>query len=146
MSPHDVFEQVVSLEKDLADFYQELGRIEQLKAFADTFSFMTDHSANHAARIEKRAAAIKLPVLNTGPMNELHLRLKTSLRERINHEKDTKMVLQMLAQTEEVFGQLYQAIAVHYRKLAETYTDIADQFETLSNEEYRHRDYILDGS
>ena len=146
MSPHDVFERVVSLEKDLADFYQELGRSERLKAFADTFSFMTDHSANHAARIEKRAAAFELPVLNTGPMSELHLRLKTSLRKRINHEKDTKMVLQMLAQTEEVVGQLYQAIATHYRKLAETYADIADQFETLSHEEYGHRDYILDDS
>ena len=105
---------------------------------------MADHSANHAARIEKRAAAIELPALNTRPINELHERLKTSLREQIDNEKDENKILRNLAQTEEVVGQLYQSIADHYRQLANAYADIADQFETLSREEFSHRDYILE--
>ncbi|MGD9330822.1 MAG: ferritin family protein [Desulfobacterales bacterium] len=144
MTPQEVLNLVVSLERDLADFYQEIGRKERLKPFADIFSFMTDHSANHAVRIEERAAAIELPTLNTWPMKELHQRLKTSLREQIEAEEDPQSVLRKLAQTEEIVGQLYQSLADHYRHLAKTYTDIADQFETLSREEFHHRDVILE--
>lgn len=41
-------------------------------------------------------------------------------------------------------GQLYQSIADHYRKLAETCNVVSNQFETLATEEFGHRDYILD--
>jgi regulator of replication initiation timing len=143
MTPHQVFNLVADLETDLADFYQEIGRIENLKPYADIFSFMTDHSQNHARRIESVAASIDLPVLNTDPINELHRRLKSSLLEQIRDEKDVDTVMHRLARTEETIGQLYQSIADHYRRLAVAYTAVADQFETLSGEEFGHRDYIL---
>jgi hypothetical protein len=143
MTPHEVFELVVALETDLADFYLEMGQIERLKPFADIFSYMTDHSQSHARQIDKAAATINLPLLNTEPINELHQRLKSSLHEQILEEKDEKTVMRRLAQTEEVVGQLYQSIADHYRKLAASYTAVAEQFETLATEEFQHRDYIL---
>jgi len=143
MTPHQVFERVVALESDLADFYLEMGHSERFKPFADTFSFMTDHSQNHARQIDSAAASINLPVLNIDPINELHRRLKSSLLEQIRDEQDEKTVMRLLAQTEETIGMLYQSIANHYRKLAVAYTAVADQFETLSKEEFGHRDYIL---
>ena len=144
MTPREVFDLAISLEEDLADFYQQIGRMEDLKPFADIFSFMTDHSADHAARIQGMAAEAVLPALNTAPMKDLHERLKSSLLEKIQHEKDPTAVMQLLARTEETIGQLYQSIANHYRRLAVAYTSVADQFETLSEEEFGHRDYILD--
>ena len=142
MTPRQVLDLAVALEKDLADFYQELGGIDRLRPLADIFSFMADHSANHAARIE--GATVDWPVLNPDPINALHHRLKTSLREQIRNETDQKTVLDKLARTEEIIGQLYASIANHYRKLAASCTAVADQFETLAEEEYGHRDYILE--
>ena len=84
------------------------------------------------------------PVLNPDPINALHHRLKTSLREQIENETDQKTVLDKLARTEEIIGQLYASIADHYRKLAASCRAVADQFETLAEEEYGHRDYILE--
>ena len=143
MTPHQVFELVVALETDLADFYLEMGQSERFRSFADIFSFMTDHSQSHARQIDKVAATLDIPVLNTDPINELHRRLKSSLIEEIKDEKDEQMVMRRLAQTEETIGQLYQSMADHYRKLAVSFTAVADQFESLSKEEFGHRDYIL---
>ena len=144
MTPRQVLDLAVALEKDLADFYQEIGGIDRLRPLADIFSFMADHSANHAARIEGITATVDWPVLNPDPINALHHRLKTSLREQIGNETDQKTVLDKLARTEEIIGQLYASIADHYRKLAASCTAVADQFETLAEEEYGHRDYILE--
>lgn len=144
MTPRQLFEKVVALETDLADFYLEIGQIEHLKPLADIFSFMTDHSQEHARQIDRVAAAIDMPELDTDPINELHQRLKSSLLEQIRDEKDKDTIIRKLAQTEDVIGQLYQSIAAHYRKLATAYTAVADQVETLSKEEFGHRDYIND--
>jgi hypothetical protein len=144
MTPRQVFELVVSLENDLADFYQEIGQVERLKPFADIFSFMTDHSASHADRIEKMASATEWPVLNTAPIKELHERLKSSLGEQIRQEEDNAAVMQLLARTEDVIGQLYQSVAEHYQRLSDAYAAVAAQFGKLSSEEFGHRDYILE--
>ena len=143
MSPRELFRLIVDLENDLADFYQEIGQTEHLKAFADIFSFMADHSQRHARRIEGMAASFNLPALNIEPVKELHRRLKSSLQAQIQKEKDEDRAMRQLAHTEEVVGQLYQSMADHYRKLAGAHADLADQLEELSREEYSHRDYIL---
>ena len=143
MTPRELFQLIADLENDLADFYQELGQVKHLRPFADVFSFMADHSQRHARRIETMAAGIDLPVLNVAPVEELHRRLKTSLHAKILEARDEDRALRQLAHTEEVVGQLYQSMADHYRKLAGTYADFADQLEELSREEYNHRDYIL---
>ncbi len=143
MSPRELFRLIIDLETDLADFYQELGQAEQLKAFADIFTFMADHSQGHARRIEALARDIDLPVLNVAPVKELHRRLKASLQAQIQNEKDEDRALRQLAHTEEVVGQLYQSMADHYRRTAGAYEELADQLEELSKEEYSHRDYIL---
>ena len=142
MTPHQVFDLVVALETDLADFYLEIGQIERLKPFADIFSFMTDHSQNHARQIDKAAALIELPELNTAPIETLHQRIKASLQETILQEEDTDKVMAELARAEEIIGTLYQSIAAHYRNRISAYKKIADQFDQLSTEEFDHRDYI----
>ena len=144
MTPRHILELVVLMERDLADFYQDVGRIDRLTPFADIFSFMTDHSATHAAQIEKTANTLTWPALDTEPIKALHRRIKSSLREQILDETEETAVLKKLARTEEIIGQLYQSIAEHYRKLSESCTAVAEQFEKLSQEEYGHRDYILD--
>jgi hypothetical protein len=143
MTPRLVLDLAVALERDLADFYQDIGRIDRLKPFADIFSFMVDHSANHAVQIEKAANSLEWPALNTEPIKALHQRIKSSLREQIRNETDEKTVRDELARTEEIVGQLYQSIAAHYHRLAASCTKVAEQFEALSREEYDHRDYIL---
>ena len=134
----------VTLEKDLADFYQELGRRDRLKPYADIFSFMADHSAGHADQIQQAAGALSWRVLDMEPITALHARLKSSLREEIQSEGDHSAVLAKLARTEEIIGQLYQTIAGHYRSRAAACTAVADIFEQLAREEFDHRDYILE--
>lgn len=111
MTPRQVLDLAVALERDLADFYQQIGGIDHLRPLADIFSFMADHSANHAARIEGAAGTVVWPVLNPDPINALHHRLKTSLGGQIRSETDEKTVLDNLARTEEIVGQLYASIA-----------------------------------
>jgi hypothetical protein len=142
MTQRQLFELVVTLEKDLADFYQKIGQIERLKPFADIFSYMTDHSHNHARQIERAAASMDLPELNIAPIETLHRRIKESLQEKILHEDDSDRVLAQLARAEEIIGTLYQSIASHYRNHASVYADIARQFDQLSEEEMAHRDFI----
>jgi DNA phosphorothioation-dependent restriction protein DptG len=142
MTPRQVFELVIALETDLADFYLEIGQIERLKPFADIFSYMTDHSQNHARQIDKAAALIELPELNTAPIETLHQRIKASLRDKILQEEDPEKILGELARAEEIIGTLYQSIAAHYRKRISAFTKIADQFDQLSTEEFAHRDFI----
>ncbi|MCB2170760.1 MAG: hypothetical protein KQI78_24125 [Deltaproteobacteria bacterium] len=144
MTQQQVFELVVALEKDLADFYQKIGQIERLKSFADIFSYMTDHSHNHALQIERAAASIDLPELNIAPIETLHRRIKESLQEQILREDDNDKIMAQLARAEEIIGTLYQSIASHYRKRAATYSQIAEQFDQLYEEELAHRDYIND--
>ncbi len=132
MTPRELFQLIAELENDLADFHQELGQVKHLRPFADVFSFMADHSQRHARRIETMAAGIDLPVLNVVPVEELHRRLKTSLHAQILEARDEDRALRQLAHTEEVVGQLYQSMADHYRQLAGTYADVADQLEELS--------------
>ena len=142
MTQRQLFELVVALEKDLADFYQKIGQIERLKPFADIFSFMTDHSYNHALQIERAAASINLPELNIAPIETLHRRIKESLQDQILQENDNDKVLAQLARAEEIIGTLYQSIASHYRNHASVYAAIAQQFDQLSEEEMAHRDVI----
>jgi rubrerythrin len=144
MTPQALFKLIVDLENDLADFYQDLGQVDRLKAFADVFSFLADHSQRHARRIEKTARSAEMPILNTDPIRELHQRLKASLREQVRNEKDEGKVMRQLARTEEVIGQLYHSMSENYRKQAAACTAIADQLEEISREEYGHRDYILE--
>ena len=143
MTPRELFQLIAQLENDLADFYQELGRVEHFKPFADVFSYMTDHSQRHARQIETMAAGVEFPALNVEPVKEPHERLKTSLHANTTGEDDENEALRQLAHTEEVVGRLYQSMATHYRKRAGAYTDLADQLEALSREEYNHRDTIL---
>jgi len=144
MTPRQVFELVVALETDLADFYLEIGQIERLKPFADIFSYMTDHSQNHARQIDKAAATINLIELDIAPIETLHRRLKESLQETILQEEDGQKVLAELARAEEIIGTLYQSIAAHYHSRAAAYSEIAEQFDKLCQEEFAHRDYIND--
>jgi hypothetical protein len=145
MEPRQLFDLVITLEKDLADFYQKIGQLKHLKPFADIFSYMTDHSQNHARQIEITAASIDLPELNTTAIETLHRRIKESLQEQILLEKNSDKVMAELARAEEIVGTLYQSIADHHRKLAGAHTDIDNQFETLAKEKFEHRDYILRG-
>jgi hypothetical protein len=144
MTPREVFALVLALEKDIADFYEELGRTEGLKPFADIFSYMSDHSQQHARQVEKAATAAVLPELDPSPIETLHRRIEESLRSQVPAESDAGQVMAQLARAEEVVGQLYASIAEHFRKRAAALEAIAGQFEQLSREEMAHRDFILD--
>lgn len=143
MTPHQVSDLVAALEKDLADFYADLGRVERLKPYADIFSFMSDHSQRHARQVEA-AARHTLPELDPAPIETLHRRVKEGLKEQVLEAQSGDRVLSLLARAEEIVGELYQSIADHYRKQAAILTGIAEQFTQLSRDELDHRDFIRD--
>jgi rubrerythrin len=139
----DLFETVVALERDLADFYHALGRSERLKPLADIFSYMADHSARHADRIQDATVRSDPPPLNIAPLQALQERLKSALRQQVESEADDRLVLERLAQAEDIVGQMYQSLAQYFQQSAARSQDIAALFEKLAQEERGHRDYIL---
>ncbi len=63
--------------------------------------------------------------------------------EEIKNESNIVYVLQKLADSEEQLGKIYKSIAVHYKKNAEKYQMLSSAIDKIGDEEFGHRDVIL---
>jgi hypothetical protein len=142
MDPARMFHLAITLEEDLSAFYEELQGLEHLRPQVAAFQYMAVHSAEHAVAIAQTAAAVSLPEFNTAPLEELQRRIKTSLRDKMAAETDGEAVRGMLAQAENIAGQIYHAFAGHLTRTAEAYRQAAHTFERLSQEEYEHEAHL----
>ncbi|MFH2130020.1 MAG: hypothetical protein ABIK68_06570 [bacterium] len=143
MEPIDAFGLVKSLEKDLARFYRKLRNITQLKELSDVFQAMEQQSSAHADRIDDQCKVMANTPLDVESIYGLHNKIKSSLFEKLSHEKDIHVALAQLAEAEELIGKLYASISKYYRKSAQIDASTADQFDNLAREEFQHRDFIL---
>jgi rubrerythrin len=143
MTPQQVIDQVVSFEKDLASFYEDLQLKASLKPLEKICRFMAQHSAIHAEMIANYRSNAKIPQLEINPLGTLHDRLKTSLRKALAATDDIDDAARQLSQAEEIVSQAYAKIADHYAQVADAYRMIASKFDALAEDERSHRDYII---
>lgn len=143
MYPIDLFEVVRMLEKDLAKFYEKLRNVTQFQGFVDVFDAMAKHSNAHSKAISSKCQDIKIPELNIESIYKVHNKIKKSLFDQVTSEQDLDKGLTLLANSEEIIGQLYSSIAENYVKTANAYQKAADQLKQLAKDELRHRDFIL---
>jgi rubrerythrin len=143
MTPQQIIDRVVSFEKDLADFYEDLQLNASLKPLEKMCRFMAQHSAIHAEMIANYRSNAKIPQLEINPLGTLHDRLKTSLRKELAAIDDIDEAARQLSQAEEIVGQAYAKIADHYEQVADAYRMIASKFDSLADDERSHRDYII---
>jgi hypothetical protein len=82
-TPQQVIDLVVSFERDLASFYDDLLLEPHLKPLENICRFMAQHSLIHAEMIANYRSDANIPQLQVTPLTTLHNRLKTSLRKEI---------------------------------------------------------------
>jgi hypothetical protein len=143
MTPQQIIDRVVSLERELADFYTNLQSEPHLKPLEKIFRFMARHSAIHAELIANYRTDASIPQLEIDPLKTLHDRLKAGLREELSKSDDIHEAARKLSRAEEVIGLAYDRIADHYAHVSDTYGKIAGKFKALAEDERNHRDYIL---
>jgi rubrerythrin len=143
MTPRQIIDLVVSFEKDLATFYEDLQLKASLKPLEKICRFMAQHSAIHAELIANYRSNADVPQLEINPLGTLHDRLKTSLRKELIATDDVNEAARKLSQAEEIVSQAYAKIADHFDQVADTYRMIASKFNSLADDERTHRDYIL---
>jgi hypothetical protein len=143
MTPQQIIDRVVSFEKDLAAFYEDLELKGSLKPLEKVCRFMAQHSAIHAEMIANYRSNAKIPQLEINPLGILHDRLKTSLRDALAATDDIDQAARQLSQAEEIVGHAYAKIADHYAQVADAYRMIAGKFDALAADERSHRDHII---
>ena len=146
LTPQQIFDRVVALEKDLAAFYDALGREHALKPLEAIFRFMAQHSAIHAEMIANYRNEAKIPQLDVNPFATLHDRLKESLTKELTSAENIADAARKLADAEEILAQVYDRIAGHYENVSESYQMIARKFRTLADDERNHSKYIHEHS
>ena len=143
LTPQEVIDLVVALEKDLVGFYDDLPLRNELKPLEKICRFMSQHSAIHAQLIANYRSNAAIPQLHPDPLTTLHERLKTALREELATTDDIDQAAVRLAQTEEALAMAYARIAKHFADVADVNQSIAGRSDTLADDERSHRDYIL---
>ncbi len=143
MTPQQIIDRVVSFEKDLAAFYEDLQLKDSLKPLEKICRFMAQHSAIHAEMIANYRSNARIPQLEINPLGQLHDRLKTRLRDELAATDDIDQAARQLSQAEEIVGQAYAKIAEHYAQVADVYRMIAGKFDALAADERSHRDRII---
>ena len=142
LSPRQIIDKVVVLEKDLAAFYDELRGMPALKPFEKILRYMAQHSSIHAEMIANYRSDIKIAQLDVDPLATLHDRLKDSLKEELTSVENPADAARKMAEMEEILSRAYAKIAEHYLEVGDSYKMIANKFKSLAADERQHSDYI----
>ena len=134
---------IILLEKTLASFYQQYSKRTDYLSIKSVLEFMEIHSESHAVKIEESKSAFTKPVLDEKLIMDAHNRITVEVRDEISAENDLKIILQILADSEESIGKLYEKIADYLKETADYYTSISEEIRQIAKEEYDHRDILL---
>jgi len=143
MEPKILFKLITELEDNLSEFYAKLKNVSSLNEYVKIFELMEQQSEGHSKKIRNNAEISNVKPLDSQPIYQLHNEIKKSLFNKVTKQSDTKNALKILAESEEIIGQMYQSISNYYRKLAGSYLKLADNLDEIAKDEFKHRDAIL---
>jgi rubrerythrin len=138
-----VFQYIVDLEYDLADFYRRLRSLSHMTGSAELFDFMSEHSEGHGKTVASLESKLRRPKLDQAFFSHVHGQIKESLFEEVIAAEDMTEALQKISKAEELAGKMYQLIAKHYRDLSKYYLEVSEEITQIAEEEFIHRDMVL---
>lgn len=136
-------EYLILLEKTLAAFYENLKQEDEFASIRPVLEFMETHSAEHAERIEEMHEKNPRPAIDDNLILNVQNNISKKVKEYIKYERDRIKVLETLAKSEEEIGDMYKRFAEYLIKLSDWYKLISGEVLKLTDEEYNHRDILL---
>ncbi|HOT43973.1 MAG TPA: hypothetical protein PLM53_05925 [Spirochaetota bacterium] len=134
---------IIFLENTLATFYQKIKNVARLEGARNVLEFMEVHSFEHAKIIEEFNEKFPKPVMRETMVTDFQNNLLDAVFTKISEEKDILKALELLADSEESLGKLYESMARLLKKVADYNIMIAEQIEEIARQEYSHRDLLL---
>jgi hypothetical protein len=134
---------IIFLENTLATFYQKIKNLARLEGARNVLEFMEVHSFEHAKIIEGIKEKFPKPVMRESMITEFQNNLLDKVFKKISEEKDILKALELLADSEESLGKLYDSMARLLKKMADHNLMIAEKIEEIARQEYNHRDLLL---
>ncbi len=140
---HELYGLIITLENSFATFYGRIKNLARLKEGKAILEVMEMHSYAHAITIEERKKQTKRPKISHMNIIKFQEELNNAVFDQVLKEKDLKIILEKLANAEESLGMLYKSIFNHLMKLSDFYKELAGEIDTISNDEYNHRNMLL---
>jgi hypothetical protein len=134
---------IVFLENTMATYYQKIKNLPRLEGARAVLEFMEQHSFEHAAVIEKTKKDYPKPAVRESLIADFQNNLLNKVYKQITDERDILKVLESLAASEESVGKLYQSLAGLLAKTAEHYTAVAARINEIAEQEFHHRDLLI---
>jgi rubrerythrin len=134
---------IVFLENTLATYYQKIKNLARLEPARSVLEFMEVHSFEHAKIIEEVRGKYPKPMVRESLITDFQNNLLNTVFKKISNEKDILRILEILADSEESVGKLYQSFSSLLKKLSDHYLSIAEEIENISKQEFDHRDLLL---
>jgi hypothetical protein len=134
---------IIFLENTMASFYQRIKNLPRLEGARAVLEFMEVHSLEHAKLIEETREKFPRPTVRESMIADFQNNLLNNVYAKISDEKDILTVLQILSDSEESVGKLYQSLSLLLKKLAGHYVSVSEQIEIIANQEFNHRDLLL---
>ncbi len=134
---------ITFLENTLATFYQKIKNVARLEGARNVLEFMEVHSFEHAKIIEEFNVKYPKPVMRESMIADFQNNLLDTVFKKVSEEKDILKALEILADSEESIGKLYESMARLLKKVADYNIMIAEQIEEIARQEYSHRDLLL---
>jgi len=134
---------IIFLENTLATYYQKIKNLARLEGAREVLEFMEVHSFEHAKIIEDIKEKFPKPVMNEAMISDFQNNLLNAVFKQISEEKDPIRALEILANSEESLGKLYESMARLMKKTADYYLMIAQNIDEIARQEYGHRDILL---
>ena len=123
--------------------YQKIKNLARLEGAREVLEFMEVHSFEHAAVIEEFKQKFPKPVMREHLIADFQNNLVDTVFKKISEEKDILKALELLADSEESIGKLYESMARLLKKMADYNIMIAEKIEDIARQEYNHRDLLL---
>ena len=127
----------------LPTFYQKIKNLARLEGARNVLEFMEVHSFEHAKIIEEIKEQFPKPVMRENMIADFQNNMINSVFAKVSEEKDILKVLEILADSEESLGKLYESMARLLKKMADYNLMIAEKIEGIASQEYNHRDLLL---
>lgn len=134
---------IVFLENTLATYYQKIKNLTRLEPARAVLEFMEVHSFEHAKIIEDVRGKYPRPIVRESLITDFQNNLLNTVFQKISDEKDILRILEILADSEESVGKLYQSFARLLKKLSDHYLSVAEEIEKIAKQEFDHRDLLL---
>ena len=134
---------IVFLENTLATYYQKIKNLARLEPARSVLEFMEVHSFEHAKIIEEARGKYPKPMVRESLITDFQNNLLNTVFKKISDEKDILRILEILAESEESVGKLYQSFSSLLKKLSDHYLSVAEEIENIAKQEFDHRDLLL---